>query len=459
MGIALRSLQWKLILTFLVVSVAGTLLTSLSVYTSNQRAFDQLRHEQREAMFVDAIESYYEVNGSWENADVRLWRELELVAQTPPTDGDERRQPEMPPPFALIDAQNQVVIPNRDVTGGGVVSADVLSNGLTLELGGEQIGTLLIDDQIGAPNSAESAFLAQTNRALLFGALGATAVAILLAIIIARTLIQPLEELAAASRELAQGKLNQAVPVRTQDELGELATAFNQMSSELDRLNQMREQMTADIAHDLRTPLTVLSGYLEAMEDGTLAPTPSRLQMMRQEVVVLQRLVADLRTLSLADAGRLALYKEPVAIGELLAQVQSAYQHQAGQQAVALVVNSAEKIPPVSLDAARIQQALGNLVSNALQHTSGDGRIMLAAKAGDAAIEISVADTGSGIPADDLPHIFNRFYRADSSRQEGQGGSGLGLAITKSIVAAHGGDIAVASTLGNGTRFAITLPV
>jgi signal transduction histidine kinase len=258
---------------------------------------------------------------------------------------------------------------------------------------------------------------------------------------------------------MARGDLLQQVPVRTQDELGELATAFNQMSADLARANQYRRQMTADIAHDLRTPLTVLSGYLEAMEDGTLTPTPARFQMMQQEVDALNRLVVDLRTLSLADSGELTLQKEPVLIGDLLTQVEAAFAHRAAQQDVTIRLATAVSSPPMPLDPTRMRQALGNLVSNALRHTPVGGTITLATQLlANGRLAITVTDTGAGIPPADLPYIFDRFYRGDKSRQEGEGESGLGLAIVKSLVTAHEGQIIVDSTVGVGTTFTITLP-
>ena len=258
---------------------------------------------------------------------------------------------------------------------------------------------------------------------------------------------------------MAQDNLQQVVPVRTQDELGDLAAAFNQMSAELDRANQVRRQMTADIAHDLRTPLTVLSGYLEAMEDGTLAPTSTRLALMQQEVQTLQRLETDLRTLSLADAGNLVLHKEPVAIANLLTQAHDAFAHQATQQGINILVEADAALPNIPLDAARMRQSLSNLISNALRYTPVNGTITLAATPSDNGnIQITITDTGSGIPATDLPHIFDRFYRGDKSRSGGERESGLGLAIAKSLVVAHNGSIAVKSTPGKETTFTILLP-
>lgn len=443
----MHSLRLKLIFTFLAISLAGSLIAAIIVRQSNERAFNALLREQGQVSFVNDVLAYYEANGTFSG-----------LARRAHDHDDGFSRPDAP--FALADENGRVIIENGPYSRGVIVSAADLAAGTQLMVDGVQVGTVLPVNQPPPRDPVEQAYVRQTNRALLIGALMATAVAIGLAIVLARTLTRPLQELSAASRAMAAGNLEQQVPVRTHDELGELATTFNQMSAELARANQQRRQMTADIAHDLRTPLTVLSGYLEAMEDGTLSPTPNRLQMMHQEVETLKRLVEDLRTLSLADAGNLALHKEPLAPHNLLTQVQSAYAHQAAAQKIDLAVVASVDLPPITVDPARMRQVLGNLVSNALRYTPTGGRITLAAdraSAQDSGVRMSVTDTGLGIPPEDLPHIFDRFYRGDKSRREDRGESGLGLAIVKSLVTAHGGVINVASTPGSGTSFTILL--
>jgi signal transduction histidine kinase len=306
----------------------------------------------------------------------------------------------------------------------------------------------------------EQRYLTGINRALWLGALGATAIAVFLGALLAGTLTQPLREMAVASHAMAQGELEQQVPVRSDDELGELARAFNKMSAELARVTRQRRQMTADIAHDLRTPLTVLGGYLEAMEEGTLKPTPRRLAAMQQEVAGLTRLVEDLRILSLADADRLQLHLEETDVGQLLARLRDVHAPQAQEHAVDLRVDVAPELPTVQLDPARMRQVIGNLIGNALRHTAAGGTVVLeAARDGLSGVVLKVRDTGSGITEEDLPHIFDRFYRGDAARSEGGGQSGLGLAIARSLVEMHHGTITVQSEPGEGTTFFIRLPV
>jgi len=212
--------------------------------------------------------------------------------------------------------------------------------------------------------------------------------------------------------------------------------------------------MTADIAHDLRNPLTVIGGYLESLQDGKLKPTPERFATMQAEVQHLQRLVDDLRTLSLADAGELTLRLQPLTPGELLTQVAAVYQHQADQQHIHLKLDVEPHLPEVSLDPERMAQVLGNLVSNALRYTPEDGEIRLSARQTEGNLILSVKDNGSGIPSDILPHIFERSYRGDQSRTGSE--SGLGLAIARSIVELHGGSIRATSD-EQGSEFIIVL--
>jgi signal transduction histidine kinase len=246
--------------------------------------------------------------------------------------------------------------------------------------------------------------------------------------------------------------------VRSRDELGELAQAFNQMSTDLAHATQLRRQMTADIAHDLRTPLTVIGGYVEALRDQVLLPTPERFDMIYGEVQHLQQLVDDLRTLSLADAGELRLTRHPIEPRALLAEVAALFQHRADQQHIALRVDAAENLPAINIDEGRFVQVLSNLIANALRYTPDGGHITLGAVDRSGGVQLIVRDDGAGISPEALPHIFDRFYRADQSRQQESGESGLGLAIARSIIEAHGGTITVESEVGQGSTFAVCLP-
>jgi signal transduction histidine kinase len=247
------------------------------------------------------------------------------------------------------------------------------------------------------------------------------------------------------------------VQVRSQDELGELAQAFNQMSRQLESAIQARRQMTADIAHDLRSPLTVIQGYTEALSDGKLEGNEEVYQILHQETQQLSRLIDDLRLLSLADAGELPLALQAVDPRVLLERAQARFQIQAARNQVDLQLEAHEPLAPIRVDSERMAQVLDNLIQNALRYTSPGGTIWLRATQDARQVLLEVSDNGAGIAAHDLPRIFDRFYRADPSRSQ-NGQSGLGLAIVKSLIELQGGNIAVLSAPGKGTTFTITFP-
>ncbi len=232
----------------------------------------------------------------------------------------------------------------------------------------------------------------------------------------------------------------------------------NRMSLEVNRVNMLRRQMTADIAHDLRTPLTVIAGYIEAMRDGVLQPTEQRLSLIYAEIERLQDLVTDLRMLSQADAGELPLHPQQIDVMQLLERTTEVFCHHAEQQDVDLQVEISEEVPDILVDEARMMQIMDNLISNALQYTPAGGKILLGAKKSNNHVDITVKDTGEGIIEDELPFIFDHFHRADKSRHQESGGSGLGLSIVKALVEAHCGRVWAESTPGAGTIIHIEMP-
>jgi signal transduction histidine kinase len=319
------------------------------------------------------------------------------------------------------------------------------------------VGTVLTVE-LTVHDPAVAQYLVQTDGALAAAGLVVIGIALVLGGLLARRITRPLRELTVAAQGIAAGDLGRRVPVRSHDELGTLATQFNRMSADLERATQLRRQMTADIAHDLRTPLTVLAGYLEALHDEVLKPTPERFATLYDETQLLLRLVEDLHTLALADAGELRLSRQPIAPRQLVERIAATHQHAAAQQGIALAVDAEEPLPEVSVDPEWMIRVLTNLVGNALRHTPAGGQVTLTVRSAPDQVQLIVTDTGSGIAPEHLSSIFERFYRADPARHATTGGSGLGLAIVKSLVEAHGGQVAVASALGQGTAFTITLP-
>jgi signal transduction histidine kinase len=353
------------------------------------------------------------------------------------------------------------LIPNGRYSRRSTVPPEVAQRSTPVVVDGEPIAYILPPER-NAPlqlRVEEQLYLRRTNEALLLATIGAVCVALLLGVVFARTLTRPIRDLTYAADALRQGNLGQQVPIRSRDELGRLAQTFNQMSTDLARATHARRQMTADIAHDLRTPLQVIGGYIDAMAEGDLEPTRERLATVYSEIEHLQHLVADLRTLSQADAGELPLHRQAVPPQELLARVAATYANHAAQQNITLTTNAAPGLPPLHIDEDRMRQVLGNLVSNALRYTPAGGQIMLAAAPNAAGVCLTVQDSGAGIAAADLPYVFERFYRGDRARQDDTGASGLGLAIARALIELHGGSITVASPgQGAGTTFTIILP-
>ena len=269
-----------------------------------------------------------------------------------------------------------------------------------------------------------------------------------------------LRHLTEAAQHLALRDLSRRVPVEGDDEIAELARTFNRMGERLEAEERARRQLLADTAHELRHPLAVLKGRLDLMQDGKVPLEQEALLPLQDEVIRLTRLVGDLRDLSLAEVGGLSLHLTRVDLRELLTGLVSNLEAVAEGKAIQLTAEISDDLPPIQADPDRIRQVFVNLLSNALQYTPEGGRVgLIAQRTAGGQIRVSVTDTGPGIPPEDLPLIFDRFYRSDKSRSRATGGSGLGLAIVRSLVELHRGRVEVRSQVGIGTTFLVFLPV
>jgi two-component system OmpR family sensor kinase/two-component system sensor histidine kinase BaeS len=298
---------------------------------------------------------------------------------------------------------------------------------------------------------------------LWFGGCGLVLALALLAGLLARrtfrNIATPLADVMTAADAVAEGDLSVRVEEDKPGEFGQLARSFNRMVGELERSDQQRRNLTADVAHELRTPLHIIQGNLEGVLDDVYAPTDEHIQATLEETQQLSRLVEDLRTLSLAEAGQLPLVWESVDVVELLTDAGTSFSGQAEAAGIDLRVEIESDLPAITGDVGRLDQVLSNLIANAVRHTPAGGRITLQAEPIKDGVRIRVCDTGEGIPADDLPHIFDRFWKGDRSRTRTSGvGSGLGLAIARQLVNAHEGTICVESEFGQGTTFTVDLP-
>jgi signal transduction histidine kinase len=463
----LNSLLWKLTLAFLLVAVTTAALVAVFVRITNQDRLSQLIISQQISNLQTSLTEYYTEHGSW-NGVAAQWQQIRLRAvptpdsPTPAAPGGGHFEP---PPggrqnsFGLIDAQGKVIVSIApDFPVGSTMTGSAIKSGTALTMNGELIGTILTPPSPPPFNPAENMFLQRTNEALIYAVLGAMVVAMLIGLLLARTLIRPLQALTLAAQNIARGELEQEVKVTSKDEIGQLALAFNKMSREVARANKLRRQMTTDIAHDLRTPLMVIAGYMESMRDGVLQPSTKRLSLIYTEIERLQNLVSDLRMLSQADAGELPLHPQLISPKSILERAAAPFSHRAEMQNITISIEANKDLPRICVDDSRMMQIFSNLLSNALRYTPEGGEIRLSAHSSDGKVILTVEDSGAGIPEEELPYIFDRFYRVDKSRSDA-GETGLGLAIVKALVEAHSASIQVESKLGEYTAFHISVPV
>ncbi len=284
-------------------------------------------------------------------------------------------------------------------------------------------------------------------------------VAFTIGVILTRQITHPLHQLSEGVQQVSRGNLSYRVNIKSGDELGMLADSFNSMAADLEKGEKAREQIIADISHELRTPLTVIEGTVNGIMDGVFKPDQEHLRSILDQTALLTRLASDLRDLSLAESGQLKLNPEPADLLELADKIVSRYRIKADQNDIDISVVAEEQIPPVEFDALRIDQVISNLVTNAMRYTPAGGSIVVRLARQPANLVLSVTDTGLGISPQNLPHVFERFYRAENSRSRISGGTGLGLAIVKQMVEAHGGRVWAESQPGTGSTFSFSLPL
>ncbi|GAB4446100.1 MAG: ATP-binding protein [Anaerolineae bacterium] len=298
------------------------------------------------------------------------------------------------------------------------------------------------------------------TEALLWGTLLAAFTAVVVSVFVSRRVVTPIRQMMQASRRIANGDYHERVQELGMDELGQLAGSFNQMAASLEQTESMRRELIGNVAHELRTPLTNIKGYMEGLMDGVLPPEPETYQLVYREADRLQRLVNDLQELSRVESGAIALHRQSLPVRGLLEQTVARLRPQFEEKEVTLSLDVAANLPPVLADEDRVGQILLNLVGNALQYTPGGGAVAITAAQAQDRVEINIQDSGIGIPAEHLPHLFDRFYRVDKSRSRAGGGSGIGLTIARHLVEAHSGHIwALSDGPGQGSTFGFSLPL
>jgi two-component system OmpR family sensor kinase len=446
----------RLTAAFLVVALVGVGLVAL---LANRVTAAGVRYTMIQGQLTDATEvaaqlaEYYRQEGDWSGASEILGQEHGQGRGGGRGPGGSAGQ------LYLAEADGRIVAGVSSSELGRLLDADILADGLPIEVEGQVVGTLVVSNAwTGALGQVEEEFLGQVNRALIFGGIGAVAVALALGTLLAWRITTPVRRLTQAAERLAAGDLSSRVAEAAGDEIGRLAVTFNQMAANLDRADELRRRMTADVAHELRTPLSIIRGQVEAIQDGIFPPDAEHLAPIHDEVLLLNRLVEDLRTLALAEAGQLRLHKADVDLGGQVRRLGDRFGPMAADRSVALEVEAPSGLAGL-LDADRIDQVLNNLLANALRHTPAGGRVTVTVATGSAGeLLVEVSDSGPGIRPEELPHVFDRFWRGEGARAGDRGGAGLGLAIARQLVEAHGGRIWVESELDAGTSVKFTLP-
>ena len=487
----MNKLWVRLALAFGAITITGIIVAAV---LANRQVSVQFRRFVARDQIVDSplvttLADYYTRRGSWAGVET-------LFADRGRPGGMGHgwgMRPGMPQ-LILADASAQIVYDQMGHRRGSRLSQAEQAEAVPIESQGQTVGYVLIS--IPGPGDLSrpaQTFLGQFNRSLVQAGLIAGGLGLLLGLGIARGLSAPLGRLAAAARRISQGDLSQRVPVKGSDEVADLARAFNEMAVGLQQAETLRRNLVADIAHELRTPLTVLQGNLQAVLDDVYPLEKAEIAAVYDETLILSRLINDLRELAQVEAGQLSLNLQPVALAPLVEAAASLFSELAREKGINLNVTLPPDLPPVLADPDRVRQVLHNLLANALRHmleggeigvgvdwqagfgqgsrgageqrsymlSSGGQRSPVGGRPPTAFVQVTVTDTGPGISAEDLPHVFNRFWRADKSRSREQGGSGLGLAIARQLIEAQGGQIGVESegVPGRGSRFWFTLPV
>ena len=460
----------RLILSFVLIVLVSVLVV---VIIARQNSATAVRSFMLRGVMTDsqelvtALEDYYRAHGTWDGVESLLGMQGRGRGRG---QGNSQSGQGMMPGMGgmmgqrlrLADASGTVLMDTRAQNSSGNLNRAEISDSFVLRVDGKTVGYLLVEGGMGYNQAEERLLVNRLTQAAVTAGLIAGGLSLLLALLLTYTLMRPVRELTQAARHLGAGDLSQRVKVRGKDELTILANAFNHMADSLQQAQESRRALTADIAHELRNPLAVQRASLEALQDGVYPLTPQALEPVLEQNLVLTSLVEDLRTLALADTGQLNLERTPTDLVALVERVVECFKPQAAIHEVTLEVedtvsDSAQRL--IKLDPLRVDQILSNLLSNALRFAPQGGHIVAAIRSAGRNLEVSVRDSGPGITPQALPHVFDRFYRADRSRSRSEGGTGLGLAIARQLAEAHGGTLTAANAPQGGALFTLSLPL
>lgn len=397
---------------------------------------------------ISTLETYYREHESWNNVEKTL---LSKHGTGRGTGGINQE-------LRLADEQGHVIVDTTHSPQDEDLSLDEIDAAIPLQVNGQLTGYLLFANKRNFTVSDSESLLKGWNRAALMAAFVGGLLSLLLALLLAYGLLRPVRELTHAANTLAYGDLTQRVAVRGSDEMALLGRTFNQMAEALQKAEETRRALTADIAHELRTPLAVQRANLEAMQDGVFPISPENLQSVLEQNLLLTHLVNDLHTLALADAGQLQLEFSPTDFVALAQNVVENFKPAAIARQVNLSLDfHSQPLQKIFADPLRIEQVINNLISNALHHTPDGGFVTCKISNDNGRMIFTIHDSGPGIPSEALPYIFDRFYRADKARSRAQGGSGLGLAIARQLVEAHQGTLIAENHPRGGAILTLTL--
>ena len=413
---------------------------------------------------VSALEDHYREFGSWLGSEA-VFREASGVGPGGTGMGmgpgkDMNAEETIGQHLRLVDVDGTVILDNKTRHSAEHIEAGELEFAIPLEVDGQEVGYLLTEGGMVFTPDTEQALLNRLNSAAITAAMIAGGVSLVLALLLSYSLLRPVRELTQAATHMAKGDLSQRVRIRGESQVATLGTAFNRMASSLQQAGERRRALTADIAHELRTPLAVQRAHLEALQDGIYDLTVENLIPIEEQNRALTHLVEDLRMLALVDAGQLALERIPTDFSALIERLISRFNPQAAAQGVEIILSPMAAPTTLAIDPQRIEQIINNLLSNALRYTPEGGVISVQCSVNSGqSLLITVRDTGPGIPEESLVHIFDRFYKADRSRSPGNGSTGLGLSIARKLAQAHGGDIAASNHPDGGAVFMLALPI
>ena len=446
-----RSYAFRLSAAFAGIGIAAAAITAILVNVSFGTRFNSYLEQQqraRQQQLMAGLADSYRRSGGWDPTDLRSLQSLALM------DGGTVRLVD-PQGTTVWDATEgvgaQMAAMHRQMMGSGPLGPQ---RHLPVRVDGQIVGTAIVRLPQAGVLPQDVSFRSSVNRLLLYGGIFAGLVALLVGVILARRATAPASDLTRTARALAAGDRSRRVDEEGPDEFGEMARAFNVMADTIEEEDRLRRAFAADVAHELRTPLAILRTQLEGLQDGVVDPGSAAVASLLEETLRLSRLVADLEMLASADAAGFSLQRQRVDLRTVLMETAQEFAGPYDAQGVALRTDLADV--RVDADGTRVRQVVMNLLSNALKFTPPGGEVRLVSRAEADAAVIRVTDTGPGIPADEIGHVFDRFFRGRGARAAG---SGIGLTVARELVRAHGGEMTVASTPGHGATFTVVLPI